>query len=196
METFTQRPTKIQPSERYRARFFWLTRNPYSRTFPAKNKIGPKKNPNAVWHPFCNRFGFKPNIQPSLEDFLIALLEDDNPLTMDMHYRCQHVNLHYQHIKPAFIGRIERFSEIESYLSSKSVKIISRNRHKTGAMNTYKDEITQREAKLIEKFYSFDFEVYGYNKKLEDLFVPSTIFQTQHVSEFYTKLLISDQQAT
>ena len=63
-------------------------------------------------------------------------------------------------------------------------------------MNTYKDEITQKEAKLIEKFYSFDFEVYGYNKKLEDLFVPSTIFQTQHVSEFYTKLLISDQQAT
>lgn len=179
--------------------FFCLTRNPYSRTLSCfKNKIGPnkEKNPNAVWHPFCNRFGFKPNIQPSLEDFLIALLEDDNPLTMDMHYRCQHINLHYQHIKPAFIGRIERFSEIERYLSSKSVTIIPRNRHKTGAINTYKDEINSSEAKLIEEFYSFDFETYGYKKNLEDIFIPSTISQTQHVSELYKKLLVSDQQAT
>ena len=179
--------------------FFCLTRNPYSRALSCfKNKIGPnkEKNPNAVWHPFCNRFGFKRDIQPSLEDFLKALLEDDNPLTMDMHYRNQHINLHYQNIKPAFIGRIEKFSDIESYLSNKGASIIPRNRHKTGAMNTYKEEIKPKEAKLIEKFYNLDFEVYGYKKNLHETFVPSTIYQTQHVSELYKKLLVSAQQAT
>ena len=179
--------------------FFCLTRNPYSRTLSCfKNKIGPnkEKNPNAVWHPFCDRFGFKRNIQPSLEDFLKALLEDDNPLTMDMHYRCQHINLHFLDIKPSFIGRIERFNEVESYLSSKSVKIMPRNRHRTGAIDTYRDEINKNEAKLIEEFYNLDFEIYGYRKELKDSYIPSSIYQNQHISDLYKKLLVSDQQAT
>ena len=95
-----------------------------------------------------------------------------------------------------FIGRIEKFSEVESYLSSKSVKIIPRNRHRTGAIDTYRKEISNKEAKLIEEFYSLDFEIYGYKKELKDSYIPSTIYQIQHVSELYKKLLISDQQAT
>ena len=179
--------------------FFCPTRNPYSRALSCfKNKIGPnkEKNPDAVWHPFCNRFGFKRDIQPSLEDFLEALLEDDDPMTMDMHYRSQHLNLHHKHIKPAFIGRIERFNEIESYLASKNVNIFPRNRHKTNAINTYASEISPRGANLIEKFYKKDFEIYGYKQNLKDRFLPSSISQPQHFSAEYKELLISDQQAT
>lgn len=179
--------------------FFCLTRNPYSRALSCfKNKIGPlkEKNPNAVWHPFCKRFGFNRNTQPSFEDFLRALLEDNDPFTMDMHYRCQYINLHHDNIKPAFIGRIERFDDIEKYLLKKQVKIIPRNRHKTNAIETYKDEINEIEANLINKIYYKDFEIFGYRNKVNDKFIPISINQTQKISEEYKKLFASNQHAT
>ena len=179
--------------------FFCLTRNPYSRALSCfKNKIGPlkEKNPDAVWHPFCKRFGFNRNTQPSFEDFLRALLEDNDPFSMDMHYRCQYFNLHYENIVPAFIGRIESFEDVEKFLSKKDIKIISRNNHKTDADKTYVDEINSAEEELINKIYKRDFDAFGYKKDIKDLFIPSTIYQTQRVSEDYKNLFVLDQQAT
>ena len=179
--------------------FFCLTRNPYSRALSCfKNKIGPskEKNPNAVWHPFCDRFEFSRTVQPSFEDFLTALLEDNDPLSMDMHYRPQHINLHHNDIQPSFIGRIERFPEVEDYLRRQKISIITRNNHKTGSSDTYHAEISTKEAFLIETFYAKDFDIYGYTKHLESKDVPPTIFQKQHISLQYQAIFCSDQQAT
>ena len=179
--------------------FFCLTRNPYSRALSCfKNKIGPskEKNPNAVWHPFCNRFGFDRTMQPSFEDFLKALLEDNDPLSMDMHYRPQHLNLHHNDIEPSFIGRIENFADVEDYLLDKRITIISRNKHKTGSSETYRDEIPEIEAKLIEKFYEKDFDLYGYKKDLKDNFIPPTVVQKLRISTKYQGIFCSGQQAT
>ena len=177
--------------------FFCLTRNPYSRALSCfKNKIGPskEKNPNAVWHPFCNRFRFNRIMQPSFEDFLKALLEDNDPLSMDMHYRPQHFNLHQNDIEPSFIGRIENFTDVEDYLLDKHITIISRNKHKTGSSKTYRDEITDDNAKLIEKFYEKDFDLYGYEKDLKDNFVPPTVVQMLRISHKYQGIFCSAQQ--
>lgn len=179
--------------------FFCLTRNPYSRALSCfKNKIGPskEKNPNAVWHPFCDRFGFNRTIQPSFEDFLTALLEDNDYWSMDMHYRPQHLNLHQDEIQPNFVGRIERFSDVENYLLSNNIKIETRNTHKTGANNTYTAEISQTEAALIETIYEKDFILYGYTKNIESKYIPPTLVQKQKISLKYQAIFCSNQQAT
>ena len=179
--------------------FFCLTRNPYSRALSCfKNKIGPskEKNPNAVWHPFCDRYGFNRTIQPSFEDFLTVLLEDRDRLSMDMHYRPQYINLHHGEIKPSFIGRIERFLDVENYLRRKKISIATRNNHKTGATQTYRIEISKQEASLIERIYERDFDLYGYSKELESKNIPFTIVQKLCVSVRYQAIFFSGQQAT
>ena len=172
--------------------FFCLTRNPYSRALACyKNKIGPGKeiNPNAVWHPFCNRFDFDPKENPSFADFLRALLKDNNPETFDLHYRSQHLNLHHENIQPAYTGRIEKFKNLETYLESHSIKIFSRNTHKTGSLLSYKSEIEATEADLIKKIYAKDFETYRYSTDLTSDFIPDPLEQKQKVSAKYISIL-------
>lgn len=173
---------------------FCITRNPYSRALSCfKNKIGPnkEKNPNAVWHPFCRKYGFDENLQPSFRDFLTALANDSNPIAMDMHYRCQHFNLHHEDIKPSFIGRIEKFDEVEHYLACHGIQPFTRNKHYTGSSKTYKEEINDAEKELIKNIYLRDFEIYGYDVKIESKHLPESIHQDQDISYRYQKLLQS-----
>jgi hypothetical protein len=179
--------------------FFCLTRNPYSRALSCfKNKIGPskEKNPNAVWLPFCKRFGFNENDQPTFEEFLNALADDKDQGSMDMHYRCQHFNLHYENIQPAFIGRLERFNETAEYLAGFSIEIIERNNHVTGAFASYQNEINLTEAKLIERIYEKDFQYYGYEKDIISNYKPPTSRQNQKISELYKQKFTSNHEAT
>ncbi len=172
--------------------FFCLTRNPYSRALACfKNKIGFGKeiNPNAVWHPFCRRFNFDPNEKPSFADFLRALLKDNNPETFDLHYRSQHINLHYENIQPAYTGRIEKFKELATYLENHAIKIYSRNTHQTGSLLSYKSEIGTTEADLIKKLYEKDFETYEYNMDLDSDFIPDPLEQNQKISPKYVSIL-------
>ena len=172
--------------------FFCLTRNPYSRALACfKNKIGFGKeiNPNAVWHPFCKRFNFDPKEKPSFEDFLRALLQDKNPESFDLHYRSQHLNLHHQNIQPAYTGRIEKFRELETYLETHSVKIISRNTHQTGSLLSYKSEIGVTESDLIKEIYAKDFEIYQYSVDLSSDFIPDPLEQNQKISAEYISML-------
>ena len=172
--------------------FFCLTRNPYSRALACfKNKIGFGKelNPNAVWHPFCKRFNFNPKERPSFEDFLRALLKDENPESFDLHYRSQNLNLHYQNIRPAYTGRIEKFEELESYLDTHSIKIISRNTHQTGSLLSYKSEIGATESNLIKEIYAKDFEIYQYSRELSSDFIPDPLEQDQKISTQYISIL-------
>ena len=113
-----------------------------------------------------------------------------------MHYRPQHFNLHQNDIEPSFIGRIENFTDVEDYLLGKHITIISRNKHKTGSSQTYRDEITDANAKLIEKFYEKDFGLYGYKKDLKDNFIPPTVTQKLRVSIKYQGIFCSGQLAT
>ena len=171
--------------------FFCVTRNPYSRALSCfKNKIGPNKeiNPNAVWFPFCKRFNFSRDFQPSFTQFLQALLNDPNPSSMDMHYRCQHYNLHSSNIKPSYIGRLEHFGKLEEYLLSYNINVIERNSHKTGSFKTYKNEINPEEADLIKEFYKKDFEIYGYELKLSSKYYPDPVYQEQIISKEYKKI--------
>lgn len=172
--------------------FFCLTRNPYSRALSCfKNKIGFGKeiNPNAVWHPFCKRFGFNPKENPSFVDFLRALLNDKNPESFDLHYRPQHLNLHHENIQPAYTGRIEKFEELENYLITRSIKIISRNTHQTGSLQSYKSEIGAAETDLIKKIYAKDFEIYHYSTDLSSDFIPDPLEQNQTISTKYVSIL-------
>ena len=171
--------------------FFCITRNPYSRALSCfKNKIGPNKeiNPNAVWFPFCERFDFSRDNQPSFGEYLQALIDDPDPASMDMHYRCQHYNLHNSDIKPAYVGRLEHFDKVEEYLNTYNIKIIERNSHRTGSYETYRDEINADEAKLIEIFYNEDFETYGYEKELTSTYIPEPLHQEQIISADYQKI--------
>jgi hypothetical protein len=178
--------------------FFCLTRNPYSRALSCfKNKIGPskEKNPNAVWLPFCKRFRFNENYQPTFEEFLNALADDQDQRSMDMHYRCQHFNLHYENIRPAFVGRLERFRDISEFLTGFNIQIIERNNHVTGAFASYQKEISQLEAKLIEKIYKKDFEFYGYEKDIYSNYRPPTLKQKQNISNAYKQIFMSNYEA-
>ena len=168
--------------------FFCITRNPYSRALSCfKNKIGHGKelNPQNVWHPFCHRFNFDAQSRPTLKEYLQALAKDKNPETFDMHYRCQCINLHFKHIQPAYTGRIENFDNVKQYLAKYSIDIIPRNRHKTGSLSTYKNDIGIEEAALIREVYKQDFEIYGYSPELFSEFVPSPSHQKQWISEEY-----------
>jgi hypothetical protein len=174
--------------------FFCITRNPYSRVLSCfKNKIGHGKeiNPKNVWHPFCRRFNIDPQSQPTLKDFLNLLAQDEHPETFDMHYRCQHINLHSKYIKPAYIGRIENFENIEQYLAKYSIKILTRNRHKTGSLTTYKSDIRPDEAALITEIYKQDFDIYGYSYELLSEFIPKPSYQKQWISEEYISAFIN-----
>ncbi|QNJ27885.1 sulfotransferase family 2 domain-containing protein [Synechococcus sp. A15-24] len=168
--------------------FFCITRNPFSRALSCfKNKIGPNKeiNPSAVWHPFCKRFGFEKDKQPTFCDFLRALLNDPNPETMDMHYRCQHFNLHHSDITPRYTARIEHFNDLAHYLRSHNIWIKEKNAHKTGALISYINDINKQEEKLIRRFYMQDFIIYGYDEKLKTKKYPEPLFQEQKVSLRY-----------
>ena len=102
-----------------------------------------------------------------------------------MHYRCQCINLHFKHIKPAYTGRIENFDNVKQYLAKYSIDIIPRNRHKTGSLSTYKSDIEPEEAALIRDIYKQDFDIYGYSPELFSEFVPSPSHQKQWISEEY-----------
>ena len=115
---------------------------------------------------------------------------------MDMHYRPQHFNLHQNDIESSFIGRIENFSDVEDYLLGNHINIISTNKHKTGSGETYSKEISKNASKMIEDFYSKDFELYGYKKDLKDNFIPPTVVQKLRISSRYQGIFCSDQQAT
>ena len=170
--------------------YFCITRNPYSRALSCfKNKIGKGKELfPTVWPPFCKRFGFDPNSNPSFLDYLTALCNDPHPETFDLHYRAQVFNLHHSDITPSYIGRIEDFKHLTDYLNQFKIILLSRNSHKTNALQTYREEVSSEEAALIEKIYALDFDTYKYPKDLKSTTIPSPIQQKQKVSSKYLTL--------
>ena len=102
------------PNDHHHA-IFSITRNPFSRALSCyKNKIGwGKEATGNIWNNFRNRFKFPLECQPSFYDFLKALADsEEDPRTLDIHYRPQFFNLHADHIIPSYIGRLEEFQHL------------------------------------------------------------------------------------
>ncbi|GGK74795.1 sulfotransferase family 2 domain-containing protein [Amphritea balenae] len=171
---------------------FALTRNPFSRALSGyKNKVGPNQDDN-VWVPFCEKYKLDSNKGISFLDFLKVLSSDKNVSEIDEHFRPQYLNLHRDHIKPEFIGRIERMVDVVSFLSEYGVSFETQSAHKTNASLIYKDIITEEEAELIVNIYSADFEEYGYSKDVKSDFIPESIRQTQETSIYYKAFAITN----
>ena len=122
--------------------FFFLTRNPYSRSLSAyKDKV---LNNEMEWLSFCKKQNVCLKEPPSLYDFLYILSQVKHLESIDRHFRPQHYNLHLDNITPNFIGRIERMDDVSSFLSSYGAKLTTITSNETNSMNTYKNEISQK----------------------------------------------------
>ena len=112
------------------AEIFSVVRNPYDRAVSAYiDKVGPDKD-HWVWNPFCKRYDLDRNHQISFEDFLDILLEDENPRSIDQHFRAQSYNLIFDRIVPRFVGHLENMAHVEHYLKDHGFELKNRAPHK------------------------------------------------------------------
>ncbi|MDK9775112.1 MULTISPECIES: sulfotransferase family 2 domain-containing protein [Vibrio] len=170
---------------------FILTRNPYSRALSVYKDRIENKHDVVVRDGFCKKYGLETKDDISFYQFLSALNNDKDKSIMDMHYRPQVLNLYTDDVEPCFIGRIERMKEVEIFLSRYNVNLVNKIPHARNASNTYIDEISQDEAKLIESIYSQDFDLLGYDRNIKNINPPECIYQEQVVRGEYLKLVSS-----
>lgn len=160
---------------------FCVTRNPYDRAISGYiNKIA-RQNSKHILNKFAERYNtfLDPNI--TLREFFELLLRDENPHTLDEHFRPQFFTHNHDFIRPAFIGRIERMDEVQAFLESHGIRLRTFAPHATGA-SSRRGALSQIEADLIKQIYRSDFETYGYDKNHLNFESPPSIEQVQSVA--------------
>lgn len=158
-----------------------VTRNPFDRAIAAYlDKIGPGKD-QIVWRAFAARYNIELGCQPTFKEFLKIVKGEDKPYTLDDHFRPQvYIHNHF-FVRPAFVGRVERMADVETFLQSYGIKLINFRSHAKHAASK-REGLTPAEVELICEIYRQDFEAYGYEKKYLDFGAPPSIYQEQSIS--------------
>lgn len=144
---------------------FGLVRNPYSRFLSAyKDKIARSKRDLRVWKKLVARYGFAASSQPSMEDML-RCIRDDDPHQVDQHFALQTINLSIGLIRFDYLGQLEDFEETRLFLQDFGIEVSSHLRHSTGsvAIADLRSELSAECIALIEEIYASDFAEFGYS---------------------------------
>lgn len=104
-------------------------------------------------------------------DNYLTLLEDvskwDGFRRLDPHQRPQSYNLCIDDINYDFIGKLEYLEEVLEYISVSGYKYIkTKDDHRTGAVNTYKNSLDSDQCSRIQKIFEKDFETFKYSYDL------------------------------
>ena len=144
------------------ATVFSVVRNPFSRLLSAYlDKTGPAAD-KTVWKPLAARLGLDPRERPPLNDFMRRIVSDSDEESMDQHFRPQWSNLLHPHVRLDFVGHLERFSEVETFLACNGCKVESHAPHATHAAASLTAELDAEAVELIALYYRQDFHLYGY----------------------------------
>lgn len=105
----------------------------------------------------------------SFEQFVNAL-KNAEPITMDAHWRPQHLLTMPQHIQYDFIGKFENLcvdiSTIASKLGITAPSNIAKNPHKTNATKKVEKYYTENLKKIVNQIYDQDFEIFDYDRTM------------------------------
>ncbi len=145
--------------------FFSIARNPYSRLLSAYyHKILAGDPPVLDW--FCERFFMRrekisgENIPLSL---FLKMLNCDDPLLLNAHFRPQSVNLMLPYANLDFLGHVENMTATKDFLSDHGITPVTAN---VSAPNYLDGVIRQMDAtcaNLLRSLYQSDFTGLGYD---------------------------------
>jgi hypothetical protein len=142
---------------------FSFVRDPVTRFESAyRNKIVRMRPPRLQVLEILGRAD-QPQAEVTFEEFLWAV-EQQEPLTMDIHWRPQHLNLMHPVFSFDMLGRLERFDqdieEIRRRLDLPSPPTHLRNARRSAGRSLYegRPDLVER----VRAVYARDIELYGY----------------------------------
>lgn len=95
-------------------------------------------------------------------DGFLDFLDRQDPLTMDPHWRPQHINLMMDSIDYTFIGKLENFDEDHAKLCEITGLPGSVVAHRNNRSKSPAPDLTADQVKRVERIYAGDFEAFGY----------------------------------
>jgi hypothetical protein len=145
------------------ATFFSVVRNPYARALSAYlDKIQTPSDPH-VWMPFTRRYGIDISARLSFSEFL-SVIRSDDPIGVNEHFCPQTVNLLQPIIPIDFVGRLEEMDSTARFLSEKGIPMEEHAPHRTNAAERIASFYGRDEIRAVQRFFSADFEIYGYSE--------------------------------
>jgi len=146
---------------------FSVVRNPFLRILSGYlNKI---VNQKPVWKRFATEHGIDPAAENHITftDFL-RIIETDCDETINPHFQPQYLNLLLPFSRPNFIGRLENFAEVESFLSERGVATIERKGVATNTSARLHEFYTEEGEAIVARKFADDFRLFGYSPRLAD----------------------------
>ena len=164
--------------------FFCITRNPYKRALSGYfDKISTGEN-TVVWPAFYKKYNLNKSNPPTFTEFLEILNKDKKQHLIDPHFRPQYLLANSKYIKPFFVGRIERFDDVVSFLEKYNFNVIRWSPHSQKSKYS-KFEFSEKQVELIKNIYKRDFQIYDYDLDPLSEYIPSTIYQKQKINPIF-----------
>ncbi len=141
---------------------FSCVRNPFARSLSAyldKVAAGDHRN-----YPELR------NLQSvTFESFLRAIADHD-PLLLDVHFRPQHVNLHYPVVSYDAVFYLENAEPMADFLGQivPEFELARFSPHARGAREKLSTHYNETTIDLVRRIYKRDFLYFGYSRRLED----------------------------
>ena len=152
------------------SKVFSVVRNPYRRAVSAYlDKVTIEGRDHRVWAVLHKRYGLRPNLtrrELPLADFMRLLLADE-PGVFDPHFRPQHLNLFWGHMRWDNLIRLEAPDEFSSFLSEHEMSLETVDHHKTASRGQFEDHMDEETAQLVKKLYKDDFKYFGYGSEFD-----------------------------
>ena len=166
-----------------------VVRNPYSRILSAYlNKIPRAVRDPYVWSKFAPNYGLGDEAEPLFGEFLSMLSTESDLQNIDPHFRPQWANLHIDYLPLSFIGRLEKMSETQAWLSDHGVELFNMYPHRTNASDKIRMFFGAEEKRLVDMIYARDFELFGYSDDLDDQMPKGGIMSAMTKSDIETYL--------
>ena len=152
---------------------FSFVRNPFARCLSAYNeKVNPNtiKRDENVWRNFAKKYSLAEDAKLSFADFVGLISNDPDPLSLDPHWRPQHINILNAAVRPNFIGYVETLNEdfgLAMRTAGVEDAVVESRVINKGSSDTrggLQQALSQdRVVENLVKLYRNDFEAYGYS---------------------------------
>ena len=155
-------------------------RNPFTRALSGYlDKVGSR--PRLKYYP-----ELRGHTVGSFEQHLLAI-KDYPRRKLNYHLRPQHLNLDFPTIGYDAIFYLENIPALSRFLSdiSPELKIETYAPHSRSALSKLHEHYTDRAIELVRTIYAKDFQLFGYNTRLEDIeCVPGDYIVDRHIRTF------------